>query len=271
MAQLKPIPRALRLGDPLLKDQVGWWMANEGAGTKLNNLMGPLFQGALQSGVAWGKGAYGAALTMAGGANDYVDLGTDALLSNTDPFTLAWLERPETATGFLGVACFMPTGASQRFLVIRNDSSASYQYLTVGNGNAVANSIQFTTAPTLASGAGKWRLWILVGTAGMSSTTPGNFELYVRDGTGVTRHTPTAGNNLGAAASNFNYYGWDGLDSKWTGGLDSMRLWKRRLLGFDLNRVLSDPFAGQRSQSPLVFGATNSAAGGGLHRMFAAM
>lgn len=252
MPLAKPTPAPLPLGDPLLAGQIGWWLAADGNGSRLTNSANAnRFNGTLQAGATWSAGDTGRALAFDGTSTAYVDLGTTALLAQTDPFTLLWREYVGTNPGFPAVATFLPTSAANRFLVFRNDSSANYQYLSCGLGSA-AQACRFAAAPTLASGVGIWRTFILIGRGGMSSTTTTNWDLYFKSpGAGTVSAgacTLAGSGGLSAAASNLNYLGWDGVDNQWNGRMENFRLWARAINGNEVNRLLADPYAGLRTR-----------------------
>lgn len=240
---LSAIP-LLDVGDSLNRGQVGWWLANEGAGARVTNVANPnLYNGALQSGVTWAKQTAGNTLAFDGTATSYVDLGTAPLLaSNTQPFTLSWIENVGASPpAFAALATFLPAGSAQRWLLLRDDSNANYQFLSWGMGGTAA-VIRAATAPSLASSVGVVRHFLLYSPGGMASTTPSNWFLFI-DGNG---YPLSNGFGLGTQPANLNYFGWDGADSKWKGNLE-MRLWNRLLSNDELNRVLTNPYAGSRN------------------------
>ncbi len=228
--------------DNLLDGQIGWWLERNAANSSVINLMNPgTFDGTLKAGVDWSEGAKseGQVLQFDGGTNAYIDLGTDPLIHKDTPFTLMWIERADTSSGYRGLFTFCPSGTTQRFIVFRNDSDTTYRYLTSTISNN-GGSIRFAGAPTLASGAGIWRVWMLFGAAGMGSLSAVDWSLAV-DGASFAAST---GNTISSFTGALNYIGWDSLDDKWLGALANVRLWGRVLSAGERARLLLDPFAG---------------------------
>lgn len=258
----------LDIRDSINIGQVGWWLANEGAGNRLANIANPnRFTGTLQAGATWSNHQTGRTVAFDGGANAYVDLGTASLIpSTTTPLTLSWIENPGTSPpAFAGLACFKAADAAQRWLLFREDSDVSYRYLSFGLGSA-ATARKFSTAPTMASGVGVAKHFLLLipdGMAGTTTTAAGP-SLYV-DG---VRFTTIAGSAISAQAANLNYLGWDGADAKWKGNLDNFRLWTRALSGAELNQLIADPSAGTARARTYFLPAP---AAQPLHRMFLAL
>ena len=236
---IAPLP-LLQRSDPILNGQIGWWMGNEGGGTKIYNLITNAFNGTLQAGATRITGIFGRTIAFDGGATAYVDLGTIALLSNTQPFTYMWVETVGASpTTYPGAACFMPSGATQRFLILRSSDTANYAPLSVGKGSSTPT--RFTGAPTLAASVARRQVWIVTGAAGMNSTTAADYQLYVDD---VSYAATTAGGAFSSQTGNFNYLGWDGADDKTKGNLDNCRLWTRVLKRSEIARLSVNPWAG---------------------------
>lgn len=253
------------LGNSLSQGQIGWWLANEGAGIRLTNIANRnASSGTLQSGATWQNSVIGRNLAFDGTATSYVDLGTSPLLAGTTPFTLQWLEFVGTSPPtFAAVAGFLPSGNTQRFLIFHEDSNAFYTNFNCGLGSAPSISL-FAGAPTLASGVGIWRQWILTGTAGMNGVQ-NTFRLIVD---AVDKGTGTAGGTLSSQTANLNVLGWDGADSKWKGALDNFRLWGRVLGNTEIDRLIRNPYDGVRSSAVRKAGVAGPA---GRHRMLLAM
>lgn len=254
-----------RLNDDSINDgQVAWWFGGEGAGTTIDNIANPaLYSGAMQAGITWGADILGKTYLGNGGATSYVNCGTTDMIADANPFTIAWLETiPSTpGAGIYGAVCFFPNGGAQRFLVLRSDSSGVYGPITVGKGNTT-NCPKWSTAPSLASGVGLTRLWIVRGPALTNIT---NLQLFA-NGIDFSFNATGAGNNLGSQPGNFNYLGWDGADSKFPGSIHNVRLWARQLGLAECVRLNQDPFAGLYSRRVLKPGG----AAAPLYRMFLA-
>lgn len=254
-APRKPFGTAplIDIGDSLSSGQVGWWLANEGVGSQLTNIADRnRFRGTLQSGATRQTSTIGNNIAMSG-TTSYVDLGTAPLIAGTTPFTLHWLEyvgaSPPT---FASVATFMPSGNTQRFLLFHEDSDANYKNFSCGLGSAAATN-KFATVPTLASGVGLWRQWILIGNAGMNGSTPSSFTIIVD---GVYYGGAASGGGFSSQTSNLNYLGWDSADSQWKGAQDDFRLWNRVLSSKELDRLIANPYAGVRSRR-VMFGSAS--------------
>lgn len=160
------------------------------------------------------------------GANDYVDLGsTKRFLSTTQPFTFVWWEYVGTSpSAFPGVATFMPSDGSYRFLLLRS-SNSGYDTLTAGLGDGAASPVTFSTAPSLASSVGVWRQWILEGRGGVGSSTQADWDVYVN----LVKHGADGNTTLSPQTTSYNLIGWDGADNKWKSRIDAPRLYNRIL------------------------------------------
>ncbi len=255
------------ISDTLSRSQIGWWLANEQYGTRLVNIANSaLFNGTLQAGATRGLGDVGPCINLSGAAASYVDLGTTALLAGTDPFTFQWLEYlSPTPPAFTAVATFMPSGNTQRFIILHEDSDIRYAQVSVGLGTTSQAAQWGGATPTMASGVGIWRQWILTGTAGMSGSF-GTMRLYA-DGMSLGLGSP--GSAFGALTANLNYLGWDGADSQMKGALSNCRLWNRVLTNPELDRLIANPYAGIKYRRNLI--DTFIPASAPLWRMFNAM
>lgn len=267
MSIIKPASSfpTLLAGDIINEGLVSWWFGGEGAGTRIANIINSgRFAGAMQAGYTWGVDGYGKTYLGNGGATSYVDCGTVGMLSDTSEFTLAWFETLATnpGAGIYGSLCLFPAGASQRFLVLRSDSSAAYGAMTVGKGSTL-NCARWAGAPSLASGVGKTRLWVMSGAS--ISGASFNFSLQV-DGINYGASEAGSGNNIGTQTSNLNYLGWDGAVSKFPGSIHNVRLWNRRLSLQESYRLYEDPFAGIAEKRLFKPGAVSTP----LYRMFLA-
>lgn len=255
------------ISDSLSNGQIGWWLANEGAGAVKNIANPALFNGTAQAGVTRGVSDWGRELVGNGAANSYVDLGVAKLIDQATPFTFSWMERAGTSPlAYSGVATFLPISATQRWFLFRDDTDVNFRYMSCGLANTAMN--QFLNAPTLASGVGITRHFILLGLKGMQGAPATNAYILIVDGVGISGAGTTSGGVPGSLTSNLNLLGWDGADSNYKGGYQNFRLWNRVLGSTELNRLILNPFAGASVRK--VF-AASSVVTGNHSSMFLAM
>lgn len=265
MRNTRPTLSALPLLDlscSLNRSQLCWLWGGDQGGTELRNIANPARNGTLLAGVSRDGSVVGRAPLFDGGANSYIDMGAN-LIQAGESCTISWIEQvaPTTPT-YGGVCCFFPNGGSQRFLMFREGSGYGRLAWRVGGGAMVVSS----TVPTISSGVGLARHFVLRGRNGIESATPSDWDVWV-DG---ALYTQAAGNNLTAQTAQLNYWGWDGADSKWLGWQTNQRLWNRALSDGEIDMLVKNAYAGIEVESFLfpVSGAPPPAAG--LYRMLLA-
>lgn len=94
--QTKPKPGVmLNPLHPLSRGLVGYWLFNEGSGSRAYDISGHGNHGTLVNGPTWGGSKFGGGLHF-DGANDYVDCGGDII--GTGAYTkVAWVKRDDAA------------------------------------------------------------------------------------------------------------------------------------------------------------------------------
>lgn len=155
----------------------------------------------------------------------FIDLGSSlTLLENTTPFTLSWWEYVNASSGtFASRFRLQVKNGSNGFLVLRSDS-ANYTALAFAMGGT-ATIFRASGGPSMASSVGVWHHWVLTGKTGPSSSTIGDFTVYV-DGQAVTT---TTGSIFSAVTNNSTHFGYDSLDNAANCLMDDIRFYPRVL------------------------------------------
>ena len=105
---IKPVLGSqLNLGHPLSNGLVGYWLLNEGSGTKVFDLSGNGINGIFVANTSWAAGKFGTVLSF-DGTNDYVNFGTittghPLMLTGQSITIVAWVKV--TIGQACGVAC----------------------------------------------------------------------------------------------------------------------------------------------------------------------
>lgn len=240
------------------------WFAAPHAGRRVANIAQLNNVATLNSGVSILNGVYGNTFRVDGGANGYLDLGSTNrfLPTNTTPFSVSWIESPETSPpATAGIATMFPGSGTQRWIMFRGNDvvidGSHYGNLSCGCGSTTGITLKTCfLGPTQASGVGISRVFVLVGYGGMAGIV-GSHLLYV-DG---QRYTATAGGAYSSVTTALNYFGWDGADNKYLGRLDNFRVWNRALEADDAEALCVDPFLGARPSSRLFLFATATTPG----------
>ena len=252
-------------GGSILRGQVGWWAGAHNG--KLIDLMGRR-HGVLGSGAVAAAGQL-PMIEFDGGSNGYADLGAAALLHKDDPFTLSWVERVRVAGAYMGLFVFCPSGTSEKFIVLRDDSDTNYRYLTASLANKTLGNVPRWANSSLAMSArvGKEIRCVLIGYAGMGANVgSANFRLIVD--IGYEAIATAGGTSLGSFTGATNLIGWDSVDNKFQGAIGCTRLWTRALSVFEAYRVIANPMIGLTAPRGLLHSASVAPA---THRMFIAM
>jgi hypothetical protein len=155
--------------------------------------------------------------------NDFGNLGSGVFLPSSGGLTISWWEYVFATAGPFHSRFRFNTG-TQAFFVFRS-TMASYATLSFSR-DGVASSLRCSGAVSLASAAGSWVHFAIVGTAGANSTTPADWSLYEN---GVSK-TIDAGGAFSSQTADVNQIGWDGL----LGGagclIDDIAIYNRALL-----------------------------------------
>ena len=227
----KPLPGAtIDYHHPLSRGLIGWWLFNEGAGSRVADISGFGNHGTptnIDLATAWSGSIHGGGLRT-DGVDDFVTMGDPGAHWNsliTDQFSVAaWVTPEDVATqGEIG-GCQDNTGT--RF-------SGSLRTITSQFGfdlEAAGGQVRLTSGTVV---NGRW--YHLAGTY-----NSGTARFYV-DGELVDTDTGTSGNVV-----DFDeiLFGDDILKTgrPWAGTLDDARIYNRELTASDIQTLLNSPY-----------------------------
>ncbi len=165
------------------------------------------------------------------GADDYVNLGSAAILTAGSPFSISWWEKINSNTNnFPSRFNLKMNGTSNYFAVARAKSSASYQTITWGRAPNTNLGIRSSAAPSVASSVKIWRHFVITG-SDPNSTTPGDYSIYAD---GVSYATIQAGT---FSTDTRNSIGKSGVDNGADAVIDDVRVYNRALSATEIRQL----------------------------------
>jgi len=215
---------------PLSRGLVGYWLFNEGAGSRANDISGYGNHGTLKNmlpnvqGSGWGGSKFGGGLQV-DGVNDYVDCGNGDSLNITDAISVeAWVKV--LSNGYVtrgGIFSRLATSSPWNGYVfdysLGNDGKLSF--FNAGSGWMYSDGN---------ISDGQWHHCVVAG-----SGTSGAF--YIDGQQSGTFTFGNAGSYLGDAFIGKNYD-----DYYFDGSIDSVRIYNRALAAAEVQQLYHDPF-----------------------------
>lgn len=230
-----PLGAQLNPGHPLAMGLVSRWLLNEGAGALAVDLT-RRNRGTLVSGPTWTPTGRGTGLLF-DATDDHIEL-TSTVLTDGQPFSIAWWELVTATTNAFPSRFSLPVAGGTYLNVIRSNS-ASYLALHVTTSPNAQSGLRAAGAPSLASSVGIWRHWVVTGSDpsranGLYDT---EFEIY------CDRVSYSVSSGGGYSAISTNRIGHDGTDSPADAILDDISIYNRRLTPTEAQWLSTEPYA----------------------------
>lgn len=227
-----PIGSLLQSQHLLTKELTGYWLMDEGVGSRVNDVSGYGNTGTITNAV-WSGGKFGHALSF-DGAGDVVSCGnTNKVLTS---FTLsAWVNlRATFGSGWRTVVGRWSDTAIQRQFVLCFGSGAN-GYLVGFIQNAAGNTKQVNGTTPQASFVGAWNHVAMVFNAPAHACT-----LHVNGRLEGT--VDTVSTSLFDYNNNFKIGDHDSATACWDGLISHVTFWRRALTVPELGMLAADPF-----------------------------
>jgi len=229
----KPPPGAqVDWSNPINDGLVGWWLFNEGAGSRLNDIAGRN-HGVLTNmdpATDWVGSIHGAALDFDGN-NDYVNVGSDATLNPAFMSGFAWINPATTQDNNWAIILARFSSGDAYHFSLGNGSSGFKLTIFIDTSAGGQNvSITDTITPEIWSHVGftydgaNLRLWVN-GIENNSVTHSGGIDVVSLD-TNIGRK-PAGGDVL-----------------EYTGLIDDVRIWKQALTAAEVQQLHHFPYGG---------------------------
>jgi hypothetical protein len=204
---------------------VGLWSFNgaDVSGTTAYDRSGQGNNGTLTNSPTVTAGKIGQALRF-DGSNDYVDLGSNPILTAGSPFSISWWEKMTTNDNEYPTRFALTmNGTTNRFGSVRAKTpGSSYGPLSFGVSPGSIGSIRSTTQPSTASGVGIWRHYVITGT-NPNSETSSDYALYVD---GISYSLDLGPSYISVSG---NRIGWYGTNNGPDAAIDEFRIYNRTL------------------------------------------
>jgi len=245
------------LRHPITQAQSAWYSASSFGRSTPRNLM-PYGQGQFPGAIGIsvdGGGATPFGPAWRGSGTNNLDLGVNNrfIASDTQPFTISWIEQHDNVVAAPGIVNLIPGGGSTTPFAILRASQTSldashYGAISVGpwksGGQLVGWLSNADGAPPLVS-TKALAVFVIVGRGGPISQTASDWTLYCGGyAKNLSGATGAASGNTGAFGATQNWFGWDNVDSKFSGLLDNLRIWNRALTPAEARAVCLDPLIG---------------------------
>lgn len=232
---------------------VGWWLFNEGVGTRVNDLSGNGNHGTI-TGATWTGGKFGPCLSFDGNA-DYVTIGRLSCMEGSSAFSLAFWCRP-TTTGQYDTIFVKSTATNHRITWQPQSSNGSISIFVEGGSSASYGS---TAAGVLV--AGTWQHYVVV-FDGTGADNAARLQLY-RNGTQVAFASFT-GAIPAVTTTDTSPFAWgrNHTTACLDGLLDLPAIFNRALTPAEIAQLYREPFSGFSLQRPDMYVAAAPPASG---------
>ena len=221
---------------PLSQGLLGYWLFNEGTGSRANDISGHGNHGTLKNmspnaqNSGWGGSKFGGGLKF-GGVDDYVDCGDNSSLQITGAITLAgWVKLSDQSSGLFGRGrAVSSNGNHGYFLTWWNNGTFYFDTYSTTTRDALSTNASFTDSN-----------WHFVVATWDGTTNTNGKKIYV-DGVLEAQKTSTI-SEIGIPVGYRFKIGLDQTSYYTKGSIDSVRIYNRALLVEEVNTLYHDPF-----------------------------
>ena len=208
---------------PLSRGLVGYWLFNEGAGSRAQDISGKGNHGTLTDGPAWTGGQRGGALRF-DGTDDYVS--TPLSMASLSQLTISMWARRSALGAFVYISSNVNNSTQNVQIGFFSDGLV---YPTIGDGTfptVTSNTVDWVHCVMVYNGAASTKLFLyLNGASSTLSAQP----------TGTATHASAGTFDIGRRLANARYT---------NGHIDEVRIYTRALTALEVQQLYATPYAG---------------------------